>query len=50
MNIALAPILVALVGLLLWLLTAKASEVGKILFAAGTLVALLESGHWLVHL
>lgn len=38
MVIAIAPFIIALVGLLLWLLTAKASEVGRIMFACGMLV------------
>ena len=38
MIIAIAPFVIALAGLLLWLLTTKASDVGRIMFACGTLV------------
>lgn len=38
MVIAIAPLVIAVAGLLIWLLTSKPAEVGRIMFACGTLV------------
>ena len=50
MVIAIAPLVIAIGGLLLWLLTTKASEVGRILFACGTLVLTMTLAKETFHL
>lgn len=47
MSIAIAPLVVCLAGLLMWILatsTPKVAEIGKIMFAAGLLVTLFFVG------
>lgn len=47
MSVSLIPIVVAIIGALLYFLSpnAKASEVGRILLFAGALAALMQGGH-----
>lgn len=47
MNISIAPLLVAVIGLLVYALStnAKVAELGRIAFFAGLLAALISSGH-----
>lgn len=50
MVIAYAPLVIAIAGLLLWLLTSKASEIGRILFACGALVLTMSMAKESFHL
>jgi hypothetical protein len=47
MSISLLPIIVAVIGLVLYLMSpnAKGAEVGRLLFFAGALAALLTGAH-----
>jgi len=52
MVIAIAPLLIAIVGLLVWLMASnpKASEAGKILFFCGVLVLTMSLASKTFHL
>lgn len=52
MVVAIAPLVIAVVGLLMWVLSAnpKVSEAGKILFFCGTLVLTMSLASKTFHL